>query len=432
MKISASKLSGQLATAQSPQNLSNEHVEKLKLFLHTAPQNWNQKDTIKRYVLGNGEQISCVRWKNQFYITGTDIVKIVQFRFQSVRRPIVNGKKFEEGIFSDLRNLKSGGDAALEGPRSDFLEFLWRNGCIRTKKKQKVFYWFHVPHDRLFKDALERDLKRESSVINVNAFLSRGHFGACNSNGSTMSPIMSAGSVASISHSAPSSVIGTPMMPMVPSSPTITNGSAILVPTHLSPNNQPLNMSGNVPPGGQMLMAAQGQYGIMSSPLFTPGTLHNPHMTMKPQQAMNIFSSQPNSLQSGLVLMNPARQAITDPAALAPGATIPDHNQAMNDVSSFLNEFSLDFDGASIDPSSILSVASDSLNAFSKEFDNAQSDPQANINDKVLLFDPMMVSAPKDLDSEYFSSVYNGQLDSKDDDGMFGGSNFSIPNGGKV
>lgn len=72
-----------------------------------------------------------------------------------------NSKKFEEGIFSDLRNLKSGTDASLEEPKSPFLDFMYKNNCIRTQKKQKVFYWYSVPHDRLFLDALERDLKRE-------------------------------------------------------------------------------------------------------------------------------------------------------------------------------------------------------------------------------------------------------------------------------
>ena len=72
-----------------------------------------------------------------------------------------NSKKFEEGIFSDLRNLKAGTDATLEEPKSPFLDFLYKNNCIRTQKKQKVFYWYSVPHDRLFLDALERDLKRE-------------------------------------------------------------------------------------------------------------------------------------------------------------------------------------------------------------------------------------------------------------------------------
>jgi transcription factor STE12 len=74
---------------------------------------------------------------------------------------VKNPKKFEEGIFSDLRNLKSGTDASLEEPKSPFLDFLYKNNCIRTQKKQKVFYWYSVPHDRLFLDALERDLKRE-------------------------------------------------------------------------------------------------------------------------------------------------------------------------------------------------------------------------------------------------------------------------------
>lgn len=45
--------------------------------------------------------------------------------------------------------------------QSDFLELLFKHNCIRTQKKQKVFYWFSVPHDRLFLDALDRDLKRE-------------------------------------------------------------------------------------------------------------------------------------------------------------------------------------------------------------------------------------------------------------------------------
>ena len=98
---------------------------------------------------------------NLFHITGTDIVRSLTYRFQAFGRPVVNTKKFEEGIFSDLRNLKPGTDASLEEPKSEFLDLLYKNNCIRTQKKQKVFYWFSVPHDRLFLDALERDLKRE-------------------------------------------------------------------------------------------------------------------------------------------------------------------------------------------------------------------------------------------------------------------------------
>ncbi|KAI4131136.1 MAG: hypothetical protein LQ347_003102 [Umbilicaria vellea] len=136
-------------------------VDNLKYFLISAPVDWTPEQYIRRFLLPTGEYVSCVLWNNLFHISGTDIVRCLSFRFQAFGRPVKNSKKFEEGIFSDLRNLKSGTDASLEEPKSPFLDFLYKNNCIRTQKKQKVFYWYSVPHDRLFLDALERDLKRE-------------------------------------------------------------------------------------------------------------------------------------------------------------------------------------------------------------------------------------------------------------------------------
>jgi transcription factor STE12 len=133
----------------------------VKYFLISAPVDWAPDHYIRRFLLPTGEYVSCVLWNNLFHISGTDIVRCLAFRFQAFGRPVKNSKKFEEGIFSDLRNLKSGTDASLEEPKSPFLDFLYKNNCIRTQKKQKVFYWYSVPHDRLFLDALERDLKRE-------------------------------------------------------------------------------------------------------------------------------------------------------------------------------------------------------------------------------------------------------------------------------
>lgn len=133
-------------------------------FLSNAPKEFTENEKIKKFQLKNGDFIHCVLWNMHFYITGTDIVKILVWRFQNAGRQIVSLKKFEEGVFSDLRNLKPGIDATLEGPRSDFLEFLYKNGCIRTQKKQKVFFWYSVPHDALFCDALERDLRRETNL----------------------------------------------------------------------------------------------------------------------------------------------------------------------------------------------------------------------------------------------------------------------------
>ncbi|KAK2591841.1 Transcription factor mst12 [Conoideocrella luteorostrata] len=138
-----------------------QQVDNLKYFLISAPVDWQPDQYIRRFLLPTGEYVSCVLWNNLFHISGTDIVRCLSFRFQAFGRPVKNSKKFEEGIFSDLRNLKSGTDASLEEPKSGFLDFLYKNNCIRTQKKQKVFYWYSVPHDRLFLDALERDLKRE-------------------------------------------------------------------------------------------------------------------------------------------------------------------------------------------------------------------------------------------------------------------------------
>jgi transcription factor STE12 len=201
-------------TLQEQENLI--HLDNLKFFLATAPSRWSstpsgltQNDpfpmsssghpasshpSMNRFLLPSSEYITCVSWNNRYFITGTDIVRALIFRFEAFGRPVMNMKKFEEGIFSDLRNLKPGVDACLEEPKvsiiqishdalshvnqSPFLDLLFKYQCIRTQKKQKVFYWyvyfllfrnlwltflerFSVPHDRLFLDALERDLKRE-------------------------------------------------------------------------------------------------------------------------------------------------------------------------------------------------------------------------------------------------------------------------------
>lgn len=140
-------------------------------FLTNAPKEFRENERIKKFQLKNGDFIHCVLWNMHFYITGTDIVKILIWRFQNAGRTLNSLKKFEEGIFSDLRNLKPGIDATLEGPRSEFLEFLYKNGCIRTQKKQKVFYWYSVPHDALFCDALERDLRRETNMYTYNKYM---------------------------------------------------------------------------------------------------------------------------------------------------------------------------------------------------------------------------------------------------------------------
>ena len=98
------------------------------------------KKSVSRFSLFE-DTISCVLWEGRHYVSGTDIVRCVSWLFKLDGEAIPEQKKFEEGIFSDLRNLKPGVGAVLEEPRSKFLEFLFKNGCIRTHKKQKVFFW---------------------------------------------------------------------------------------------------------------------------------------------------------------------------------------------------------------------------------------------------------------------------------------------------
>ncbi|KAJ6570362.1 STE like transcription factor-domain-containing protein [Mycena sp. CBHHK59/15] len=115
------------------------YLDRLKFFLATAPSRWDIDDAadgglaaslahqptstptthpaLNRFLLPSQEYVSCVLWNGLYHITGTDIVRALVFRFEAFARPVRNMKKFEEGVFSDLRNLKPGADACLEEPK---------------------------------------------------------------------------------------------------------------------------------------------------------------------------------------------------------------------------------------------------------------------------------------------------------------------------
>lgn len=108
-------------------------LDALRLFLLTAPTKWGSlvpstssappPPALHRFQLPGSEVVSCVRWRGLFYITGTDVVRALVFRFAAFGRPIKHMKKFEEGVFSDLRNLKPGLDATLEDPKVLFIYY---------------------------------------------------------------------------------------------------------------------------------------------------------------------------------------------------------------------------------------------------------------------------------------------------------------------
>ncbi|KAK0562413.1 hypothetical protein OC861_005324 [Tilletia horrida] len=105
--------------------------------------------------------VSCVLWDGQVWLTGTDICRIIRFRFEAFGRRVVNVNKFHEGIYSDLRTVKAGDGAVCEEPKSPFLEALYIYEAIQCSKRQKVFHWLTIAmHDQLFLDQLSRDLER--------------------------------------------------------------------------------------------------------------------------------------------------------------------------------------------------------------------------------------------------------------------------------
>lgn len=124
-----------LSRPLSPRERSQlTQLDALRLFLLTAPARWTSSSSsststsppppaLHRYSLPGGEPVSCVRWRGLFYVTGTDVVRALVFRFAAFGRPVRHMKKFEEGVFSDLRNLKPGVDATLEEPKVSHLDF---------------------------------------------------------------------------------------------------------------------------------------------------------------------------------------------------------------------------------------------------------------------------------------------------------------------
>ena len=71
-----------------------EAVDKLKFFLATAPTtfptslpNTSPEDrALNRFLLPTGELISCVMWNGLYHVTGTDIVRALNFRFLAFGR----------------------------------------------------------------------------------------------------------------------------------------------------------------------------------------------------------------------------------------------------------------------------------------------------------------------------------------------------------
>lgn len=120
-----------------PQFVLSDALSDLDHFLAIAPATMAQPQitgpadcVLRRFRLPTDEYISCILWKGLHHITGTDIVRIIAYRFLALGRPLHNAKKFEEGVYSDLRNLKPGKDSSLEPAKVRRCE---ENGSVQVR-----------------------------------------------------------------------------------------------------------------------------------------------------------------------------------------------------------------------------------------------------------------------------------------------------------
>ena len=171
------------------------HLDRLKFFLATAPSRWNANSAfsgpdpstvpaghphsahpaLNRFLLPNSEYVSCVLWGGLYHITGTDIVRALVFRFEAFGRPVRNMKKFEEGVFSDLRNLKPGADACLEEPKVSLSIVNSRRATPCPPRRPFQFYLRPRPGVRWLSDgywwrAADRRSRRAAPGLRLSGF----------------------------------------------------------------------------------------------------------------------------------------------------------------------------------------------------------------------------------------------------------------------
>lgn len=152
-KEKLSSIKHEINQKASSQKLDYRLAQKMKS--HTKTMHLSLETSKLCFKSNNSIGISCTIWNNEYYISGLDITKIIQATiFLQKGQFILNNKKFEEGIFSDLRSLKH--HYRLEDAKSDFLQYLLKHNCIKTLKKQKVYLWKHLNFEKFFNDSLIR------------------------------------------------------------------------------------------------------------------------------------------------------------------------------------------------------------------------------------------------------------------------------------
>ena len=84
-------------------------VRSMSLLNEQRPGIW-----VHQHGLGNLSTISCVCIEGLRLLSGRDLVDSIAYRLGLIGAPVRNHKQFEIGLFSDLRNLRTGIDCQIE------------------------------------------------------------------------------------------------------------------------------------------------------------------------------------------------------------------------------------------------------------------------------------------------------------------------------
>lgn len=96
-----------------------------------------------------GESVSCVYWKHQTLLSSNDIIKAVRFIVDPEGLLDITPRKFEEHVFSVLRQYQLSLHYVMEESNSSVLNYMQQNQIIKTKKRQKLFYLDRISINRI-------------------------------------------------------------------------------------------------------------------------------------------------------------------------------------------------------------------------------------------------------------------------------------------
>ncbi|POY72926.1 hypothetical protein BMF94_4087 [Rhodotorula taiwanensis] len=146
----------------TPNDIQKAQQANLLDFLLTAPNQLANKPSLVpnadftycSLALTCNESISSVRWNGVCYMTGSDVVRIVAVRLASAGIAEPDTKLLKRNVVSRLRTIKEGRGMLLEPANSRLLTLLFQHNLISTRKSQKLFCWYQVPHDQLLEHEL--------------------------------------------------------------------------------------------------------------------------------------------------------------------------------------------------------------------------------------------------------------------------------------